>query len=170
MWRKLLIVPLLVIFTGAMAVAAENQWVLASGTDNTGHTYAQMHIQQGKYVLNLGCDERNQNTQKLDLKLYVPSLPNLFAQDDATAQLGLQFHLPGGSLFKEVAPSWYFDGDGDDAWVGNVPVSASMLNAFAAARKVDVLNPNGELVLRFSAQGTAAAVDAIRSQCGIGLT
>jgi hypothetical protein len=157
------------ISVSAMSAVAQG-WRVKSGTDSRENDYAYMSIKQGGHMLSLSCDSRNKDDSKLQFKLFVPSLPTLFAEDGVEAPLSLKFVLPGGGQVTQIVDTYYFDGGpGDQAWLGKFSTDHASLNSLAAAKEILIVNPEGKTVLSFPAAGTSQGVRQIRQMCRIGL-
>jgi hypothetical protein len=157
------------ISVSAMSAVAQ-EWDVNSGTDSRGNDFAYMSIKLGGHLLSLSCDSRNKDDSNLQFKLFVPSLPTLFAEDGVEAPLSLKFVLPGGGQVTQIVDTYYFDGGpGDQAWLGKFSTDHASLNSIAAAKEILIMNPEGKTVLEFPATKTSLGVKKIRQMCQIGL-
>ncbi len=158
------------IFTLALAVimaasASAAGWKAQGQRDRNGVDNAYVSLKQGQYNLGFSCSEKGKSV--LQMVLTGKSFPNLYAADDVEALLTFRFNLPGGVTMKNRMKAWYYGGD--QAWTGTFAVDANILNSFAHAESMTLLNPKGQDVLDFSMAGSAAAVKIIRKHCRIGL-
>ena len=165
-------VQLITIASAALLLASQpalaEQWDAVGGKDINGEPYASLSIMQGEYALSMECNLDSEGV--LTTLLMVPSLPNLFADDDVTADLTFQFSLPGGSTHSQTSNFYYYNGGPDDsAWIGKFSASRSELNAFGAGKSLEILNPDGDVVLTFSNKGAAEAVSLVKERCLLGV-
>ncbi|MFT6658275.1 hypothetical protein [Maritalea sp.] len=154
-------------------LTSPDEWQILIGTTDAGLDYAKVWIDAPEYRLELSCDTRDDSQmfyKQVYFRLFVPSLPNLFAQGDMNAKLWLFFALPGGGIYEESISAHYYDGGPrDQAWLGIFPAQYSTLNVMAAADTIQLLNPDGEPVFTLPTKGAEDGVAAIREQCKIGL-
>lgn len=150
-----------------------DEWQILIGTNSAGLDYAKVWIEAPEYRLELSCDTRDESQmfyKQVYFKLFVPSLPDLFAQGDMEANLTLFFALPGGGIYEDTISAHYYDGGPrDQAWLGVFPARYSTLNVMAGAETIQLLNPEGKPVFTLPIKGAADGVAAIREQCKIGL-
>ncbi len=150
-----------------------DEWQILIGTTDAGLDYARIWIEEPEYRLELSCDTRDESQmfyKQVYFKLFVPSLPDLFAQGDMEANLTLFFALPGGGVYKDIILAHYYDGGpSDQAWLGIFPARYSTLNVMAGADTIQLLNPEGTPIFTLPTMGAADGVAAIREQCKIGL-
>lgn len=150
-----------------------DEWKILTGTNSAGLDYAKVWIEEPEYRLELSCDTRDESQmfyKQVYFKLFVPSLPDLFAQGDMEANLTLFFALPGGGIYEDTISAHYYDGGPrDQAWLGVFPARYSTLNVMAGAETIQLLNPKGEPVFTLPTKGAQDGVAAIREQCKIGL-
>ncbi len=140
-------------------------WESQGQRDNNGVDNAYASLVQGEYNLSFSCSEKSDHS--LHMVLVGETFPNLYAADDVEAILTFRFNLPGGTTHKNQMKAWYYGGD--QAWTGYFSVDTGILDSFAHAESMTLLNPKGETVLTFSMEGSAAAVKTIRKHCGLGL-
>lgn len=140
-------------------------WQATGQRDNKGVRNAYITLQHGAHSLSFSCREGGKPS--LHMLLTGKSFPNLYAADDVEAVLNFRIDLPGGVTHKNSMKAWYFGPD--QAWTGQFPVNGNILNSFAHAESMSLLNPKGQLVLRFSMKGSATAVKTIRQNCRLGL-
>ena len=149
------------------------EWQILTGTNSAGLDYAKVWIEEPEYRLELCCDTRDESQmfyKQVYFKLFVPSLPDLFAQGDMEANLTLFLWSPGDGIYEDVISTHYYDGGPrDQAWLGVFPASYSTLNAMAGADTIQLLNPEGKPIFTLPTKEAADGVAAIREQCKIGL-
>ncbi len=150
---------------GLAAPAGAAAWEASGQRDKSGAGNAYVSVKQSGHVLGFSC--RQGGAPALQMTLTGKSFANLYAADDVEAVLTLRFDLPGGAYHTGRVKAWYFGPD--QAWTGKFAVDANILNSFAHAESLSLLNPKGQLVLKFPMAGSARAVKIIRRQCRIGL-
>lgn len=146
--------------------ALAERWITKTGKDRNGVSYTYLSYTQGTYNLSFSCNEKSDAA--LHMVLVIPSLPNLYAQDDINALLKFRFNMPGGSYYETSIKSWYYGGD--KAWTGSLKVDNDLLNLFASAKSMGLRNPEGKKVLSFNMDGSAKAIKAVRKFCKMGLS
>lgn len=126
-------------------------------------------VQQHEFALQLTCDETGQETDRMKVMFFGPTLPRLYGTDGQTETLLLHFGQAAEATKPFVWKVHYFDGGvGDQAWIGDIAVTERFLQEFSKAADIDILNSDLDLVYRFPAKGTALGVDDIRQVCGVG--
>ena len=168
--RALLVVfTTLVMAMSAAGKAYANEWRTTAAKDVNGLQHANMRTELHEFALEFSCDGNDWEDNRLRVKFFTTSLPRLYAKDDASARLSLLFTLSGSAVYRERLDVHYFDGGpGDQAWLGSINAGKSGLDALAAARRLDILNPDGEVAYTFGTKGTAIGVAAIRKHCKLG--
>ncbi|MGJ8527250.1 hypothetical protein [Maritalea sp.] len=158
------------VLTGGSNIAQAEEWRVSSGKNPAGQNYVAMRTKMHEFALEFQCDEHDWQDNRLGVKFIGPALPRLYGEDDETAKLSLLFTMRGGVLYRESWDAYYFDGGlGDQAWLGSINAGKSELDALARATKLEILNPDSEVVYRFGTKGTSAGVAKIREVCKLGL-
>lgn len=158
------------VFAGTTAFAQDNAWMTNRGLDPRGNPYARMFVKKNELGMEFNCNKLKNKSSFLRAKFSAISLPRLYAVDGEEAKLRLVFKLKDG--VTHIVP-WdaYFVSDvpdGSGAWLGKFSSRKSDLNALSAARKIIIINKDGERVYDFDTRRTAIGVKAIREECGLG--
>lgn len=156
---------------GFLSVASADAQVW-SGTEERSqqglHT-ATLFVQMHEFALQITCNETAAENGRLDLMFVGPALPRLYGTDGQEETMLLSFGMFDGSTVTRGWNAYYYDGGlGDQAWLGGLMADGAMLDAFAAAREVALLNTDKELIYVFPAKGTAAGAKLLRQTCGVG--
>lgn len=167
--KKTVLVCVVLLLSGNIVVADES-WKTTVGVTSAGDSYANMLVQKHEFTMSLGCNVQNQKDSRLNVKFYTGSLPRLYAQDEATAELTLSFSQ-ANTVAHSVPWETYFiqDEPTRGAWMGSIHVGKLELDALASSTSLEILNKDKELVYKFATKGTAIGVKAIRKNCKLGL-
>lgn len=161
---------ILTAFASTTAFAQDSGWMTNRGLDPRGNPYARMFVKKNELGMEFNCYKKKNKSSFLRAKFSAISLPRLYAVDGEEAKLRFIFKLKDG--VTHIVP-WeaYFVSDvpdGSGAWLGKFSSRKSDLDALSAARKLIIINKDGERVYDFDTKRTAIGVKAIREECGLG--
>ena len=162
------IVALTALIAGASIGHAE-EWQTTTSRDPKDVKFVSVKAEKFEFSMEFRCDEHDWQDQRLWVKFLGPSLPRLYGEAGATAELSLLFRRHGGVLYREAWDAYFENKEPDQpGWQGSIIAGKSELEALASAQTLEILDSEALRIYSFSAKGTAAGAAAIRKHCKLG--